>query len=409
MMTSFAARTVHVVLLSIGAATAAVSPAAAQSPPSNAITIGTIDSMRSATLKENRQYLVYTPPSYRDSTFLPRRYPVLYLLDGDAHFHSVTGLVQFLSTGINGTFVVPEMIVVAIPNTDRLRDLTPTHTDKDLSGQPAPALKTSGGMPNFFRFLKSELIPRIDSAYRTTPYRVFVGHSLGGIAVIDALYTMPETFNAYIAIDPSLWWDNRVLLRQARAYFGKSGLANKALFVGQANTINPEDTTLNVHYNSILQFNGILGSYNTSGLRYAYKYYPDDSHGSVPLMAEYDALRFIFSQYKVDLGKSLDRPASLTEHFRSLSASFGSPMLPPEELVDLLGHIELARDTTKAIELFQMNADNYPKSWHAWSALGDGWKARGDSKKAMASWEKSLALNANDKHAAEMIRKAKAP
>ena len=72
------------------------------------------------------------------------KYPVLYLLDGDAHFHSVTGLLQILGTGINGTFVLPEMIVVAIPNTNRTRDMTPTHTDRDPEGKPQPALAGSG-------------------------------------------------------------------------------------------------------------------------------------------------------------------------------------------------------------------------------------------------------------------------
>ena len=91
----------------------------------NSVTIGAADTMWSATLKENRRYVVYTPPSYNDSTFQPRRYPVLYLLDGDAHFHSVTGLIQILGSGVNATFVLPEMIVVAIPNTNRTRDMTP--------------------------------------------------------------------------------------------------------------------------------------------------------------------------------------------------------------------------------------------------------------------------------------------
>ena len=156
---------------------------------SGAVTIGATDSIYSATLKENRKFLVYTPPSYNDTTYLPRRYPVLYLLDGDAHFHSVTGLIQILGTGINGTFVVPEMIVVAIPNTNRSRDMTPTRTDRDANGKPQPALASTGGMPNFLTFIKTELIPRIERDYRTAPYRVFVGHSLGGITAIDALYT----------------------------------------------------------------------------------------------------------------------------------------------------------------------------------------------------------------------------
>ena len=377
----------------------------AQQSLTNATTIGKVDSVWSPTLKEYRKFLVYTPPSYRDTTYLPSKYPVLYLLDGDAHFHSVSGLVQILGTGVNGTFVVPPMIVVAIPNTDRSRDLTPTHVDKDPSGKPQPFLKTSGGMPNFLQFIKAELIPRIEADYRTAPYRVFVGHSLGGITTINALYTMPETFNAYVAIDPSLWWDDRVLLKQAKEVFGKPGLANKVLYVGQANTIDANDSTVNVHYGSIVQFNGVLESYNQSGLRYAYKYYPADDHGSVPLIAEYDALRFIFSSYKIDLGKMIARPASLAEHFARVSASFGYTVLPPEPMVDLLGRIALNQDTTKSLEFRRMHVELYPASPKAWDGLGQTWQAKGDTAKAIAAYEKSLALNPNNQHAHDMIKK----
>ena len=122
------------------------------------------------------------------------------------------------------------MIVVAIPNTDRTRDLTPTHVNKGPDGKELPFLKTSGGMTNFFKFLETELIPHVDSNYHTTSYRMFVGHSFGGIAVINALYTIPETFNSYIAIDPSLWYDNQLLLKKAKDYFSKADLKNKALF-----------------------------------------------------------------------------------------------------------------------------------------------------------------------------------
>jgi hypothetical protein len=103
-------------------------PVQAQRRYERATNIGRVDSIRSAILDERRPFLDYTPPSYSDTTLVPGRYPVLYLLDGDAHFHSVSALVQILGAGVNGTFVVPEMIVVAIPNIggNRTRDLTPT-------------------------------------------------------------------------------------------------------------------------------------------------------------------------------------------------------------------------------------------------------------------------------------------
>ena len=374
---------------------------------SGAVTIGATDSVWSPTLKENRKFLVYTPPSYTDTTYLPKRYPVLYLLDGDAHFHSVTGLLQILGTGINGTFVLPEMIVVAIPNTNRMRDMTPTKTDRDPDGKPQPSLAGSGGMANFLTFIKTELIPRIEHDYRTAPYRVFVGHSLGGITTIDALYTMPDAFNAYVAIDPSLWWDKRVLLKQARERFSKPGLAGRTLFVAQANTISPGDTTLNVHFNSIIQFNSILETFNQSGLRYAYKYYPADSHGSVPMIAEYDALRFIFDAYNVSLGDAIERPAYIADHFDRASKALGYKIDPPEPMVDMIGHVALSRDTTAALQLLEMNARLYPTSANAVASIGDIWLAKKDTTKALGYYEKALAMRPGLQRAKDMVQKLK--
>jgi predicted alpha/beta superfamily hydrolase len=373
----------------------------------NRISIGKIDSVWSGTLKESRKYLVYTPPSYTNNIYLPQKYPVLYLLDGDAHFHSVTGLLQFLGTGINGNYLIPEMIVIAIPNTDRTRDLTPTNTSRGPDGKELPFLKTSGGMSNFFKFLKNELIPHIDSGYHTSSYRVFVGHSFGGIAVINALYTMPETFNAYVSIDPSLWYDNQLLLKNAKDYFSKAKLKNKFLFVGQANTIQPGDTSRNLHFESILQFNGIMESFNESGIHYKYKYYSEDDHGSVPMITEYDALRFIFDGYRGNAAKLAQNPFLIKEHFKEFSARMGAAFLPPESIINNFGYLFMQSDVNKAIEFFQLNIDMYPDSYNVYDSMGEAWMNKGDYKKAIGYYEKSVALNPNNEGAKDMIKKMK--
>lgn len=94
----------------------------------NKVTIGTIDSIQSKILNEQRKIWIYVPNSGQVDS--KQRFPVLYLLDGDAHFYSVVGMVQQLSQ-VNGNTICPEMIVVGIPNSDRTRDLTPTHVDAD--------------------------------------------------------------------------------------------------------------------------------------------------------------------------------------------------------------------------------------------------------------------------------------
>jgi predicted alpha/beta superfamily hydrolase len=367
--------------------------------------IGVVDSVWSATLQENRPYLVHTPRSYADTTFAPRRYPVLYLLDGDAHFQSVTGLIQILGTGVNGTYVVPEMIVVAIPNTDRTRDLTPTHSGVGADGRPQPAFETSGGGSAFLTFLRTELIPRIDSLYRTMPYRVFVGHSFGGITTLEALYTIPETFDAYVAIDPSLWWDDQVLLKRARGYFGSARLDGKALYVAQANTVDPADTTVDLHFASIAKFDAVMRAYDRSGLRYGFRYYPEDDHGSVPLIAEYDALRFIFDGYAAPLRQALDRPSLLTEHFRDVSTRLGATFQPPEQMLRLMGQAALTQDTAKAIEFGEMRVRLYPESFRAYEFLGDVWAGKGDIERARGYYEQALERSGGNPGLREKIAK----
>jgi predicted alpha/beta superfamily hydrolase len=237
---------------------------------------------------------------------------------------------------VNGTYAVPEMMVVAIPNTNRTRDLTPTHTLKDFEGEETPMFEASGGNDAFFEFLTGELIPHIDDTYRTRNYRIFVGHSFGGITTINALYRITDTFDAYVSIDPSLWWDEQILLKQAREFFTEEDLSGKALYVAQANTLDPDNDMTNSHFASITQFDAIMEAYDESGIRYAFDYYPDDSHGSVPMIAEYDALRFIFEGFQIPIQRVISDPDGLVAHYRQVSDRMGKTFRAPHDLLQAL-------------------------------------------------------------------------
>jgi predicted alpha/beta superfamily hydrolase len=156
----------------------------------SSIIIGTGFKIKSQILNEERQYWVHLPASYQNDLFyIQKRYPVLFLLDGQTHFHLVTGLVKSMSAEENEQ--IPEMIVVAITNTDRTRDFTP---DKSNQKQGSAA---------FLYFLQHELLPEIDKQFRTKPYRVLAGHSLGGLFAVES-FLKQSVFNAYVAIDPEL-------------------------------------------------------------------------------------------------------------------------------------------------------------------------------------------------------------
>jgi len=297
------------------------------------------------------------------------------------------------------------MIVVAIPNTDRTRDLTPTHSDS-MDGVEYDWLRSSGGGNNFLSFIQSELIPHIDAAYRTMPYRIFVGHSFGGIAVINALYTMPQTFNAYISIDPSLWWDNKVLLNKAREYFLHADLKSKSLFIAQANTLSAQDSS-NQHFESIKEFATFLETRNHSGLKWNYKYYEHDTHGSVPLIATYDGLRFIFEDYPSGT-RDIVSPEQLRKQYQLFSEKIGGNFIPPEGVINSLGYQAMGgKKYDVALQYFQMNIDYYPQSANVYDSMGELWMKKGDTKKAIDYYEKSLKLNPHNENAKMFIRKMK--
>ncbi|WP_338273873.1 alpha/beta hydrolase [Corallococcus caeni] len=114
---------------------------------------------------------------------------------------------------------IPEMIVVGVPNTtDRTRDLTPpfSRTERVDDGRRLSEVSpTAGHADTFLRFLTEELAPHVEARYRTQPYRILVGHSHGGLFAMHVLTHKPESFNAYVALSPSVHWNSAELVRTA--------------------------------------------------------------------------------------------------------------------------------------------------------------------------------------------------
>ncbi|GAC1369909.1 MAG: hypothetical protein NVSMB30_08080 [Hymenobacter sp.] len=194
----------------------AANVAQAQTIKNGAIVIGQVDCLTSTVLNEQRKVWVSVPASASDPTYAKQRYPVMYLLDGDRHFAYTSGMIQRLSRVTNKLH--PEMIVVGIPNTLRTRDLTPSRPTSG-EGMSPEELKTAGGGENFTAFLEKELIPYIEAHYPATSHRTLIGHSFGGLLVMNTLVHHSNLFENYVAIDPSMDWDGEKLLKQAHEAF----------------------------------------------------------------------------------------------------------------------------------------------------------------------------------------------
>lgn len=161
----------------------------------------------------NQLYDIYVslPRNYDDTT---QAFPVIYVNDAQWDFTLVTALYgqQYFDGFIPGCIVVGVTWGGPHPNPDslRVRDYTPTHTDQ------APQ---SGGAEQYIKFLKTELIPFIDQKYRTKKDdRTMVGSSLGGLITLYTLFTANDTFNRFILTSPAIDWANKSIDRYQKDF-----------------------------------------------------------------------------------------------------------------------------------------------------------------------------------------------
>ena len=366
---------------------------AANSQNSLNILIGKKEKIYSNLLKENRNIFIYTPTYTSNDTSGNKRYPVIYILDGDAHFLSTVGIVQQLSqANVNG--VLPEMIVVGIENTNRLRDLTPVLN----------ASQNKDHVNNFVNFISSELMPYIEKNYNTAPYKILIGHSLGGLTAVNILTTFPKLFNAYIAIDPSMWYEKEEFLKQTMTQLPKENLKGTRLFIGIANSLpkgmsltklNKDKSTETQHIRSIFKLDKFL-KLTSNGLKYAQKYYDSENHNSVPLISTYDGLKFIFDYYKLDATEKDFSDTTnliatkLKNHYEKVSSEMGYKISAPEAFVNYFGYDALnKKQYSKAQAMFQLNVESYPNSSNVYDSYGDYFALRNDTINAIINYKKA--------------------
>jgi len=365
------------------------------SQTNNLITIGIQDSIYSKLLNQNRQLLIYTPESMR--TEPATRYPVIYLLDGEMYFHTFTGVVKQLQ----GSFI-PEMIVVGIVNIDRNLDYTPT-TDT-TSG-----LKPNGGGDKFTGFLEKELFEFIEKKYPAAPYRMLVGHSLGGLFTANALLKHTPLFNSYLILDPALLWDNSKLVNEEASLLSQQKFKDKSAFLALANTL-PEGMTIETAIKdssvagngirTVIKFNDILNKAELESFRSHFKYYENENHSSVVLLGSYDGLKFVFSFYKrPSFAVITDKSASILEtHFKNVSKKMGFTILPPASIIGgLAWRCTLDKNFDNAFSFLEMYLRLYPSSPYPYYQMGQFYEARGDLKKAAEYYEKGSLYIPNTK------------
>ena len=338
--------------------------------------------IHSNVLNEDRVILVRTPPGYEANKV---SYPVLYMTDGDAHMAHTASTVQFLTQ--NGR--ISDLIVVGVTNTDRTRDLTPAKsTDKDAAGNLR--FPTSGGADNFLKFFETELIPEIEREYRVQPYRIFAGHSLGGLFAIHAMITKPGLFNSYVAVSPSLQWEHDEALKRAETFLKNQKELKATLFV----SIGNEPGAIGDDFD---KFKALLEKSKIKGFEWLAERMADEDHGSVVLRSHYFGLRKVYDGWQAPRdpksGAILGGLQGADAHYKKLSDKFGYAIPTPENIINQIGYQYLFDNKPEdAIAVFKTNVERYPASANVYDSLAEAYERGGHIDLAEPLYDKARTL-----------------
>ena len=303
---------------------------------SQQFTIGKKYEIFSQQLNEKRELWIHLPKSYENKNIKPANYPVLYLLDAEINFNYFVTMADFLAKEPYAE--IPEIIVVGITNTDRTRDFTPTKSSKESPFSPNQKLfENSGGNEKFLRFLETELKPYINKNFRTKDFEVLIGHSFGGLAVMNCFLKHPGFFNAYVANDPSLWWDNEILNQQFKKDLAENSSERSKTFLYLAEANNPKENHIwnKDMIQGIQNFKTIIRNAQPQ-FYFKTKLYTDDEHGIVSFPGNFDGLRFIFDGFRTDIKKASKNPESVISAYQKFSEKTGVEFKPSETYLNII-------------------------------------------------------------------------
>lgn len=349
------------------------------------ITMGERLSIFSRILGEERTISVWLPERYG---CVETRYPVLFLMDGQAHFLHASGTVEFLARNR----MIPEMIVVALSSTDRIRDFTPPVTGSPDATCREALFPNQGGAGPFLAFLEQELIPFVDETYRTEPLRVLCGHSFGGLFALFAFVSNSAVFKGYIAASPCLWWDDQRLTRRADAFLEKAQNLRRCVFL----TMGREEDPASRQFEAFRQ---TFQDHDPEGLVWSTLHLTDEHHGSVVLRSVYFGLKVVFEGWSVPESLLTGDLNGVRGHFQKLSTKYGYQVQPPELLLNQMGYAALAReDIATALEIFEFNVKTHSSSANVYDSYAEALEIDQQVKKARKNYERAYqqGLEMND-------------
>lgn len=331
--------------------------------------------IQSKPLQERRTIRVQLPKSY---TAKPtQRYPVLYRLDGQETLPLENAVLEQLQQAGSA----PEMIIVAIENSDRLRDFYPT-----VNQEPAGPLGVGGGAAKFLSFIKTELMPLIEQRYRSHDFRLIAGASAGGVFVLYALEAAPELFQAHLAYSPAVWWDHGAQANSSKAFFAQRNKLQTYLYLN----IGAESGVMRSRYDDMRHF---IRLRQPAGFTLVDEEYANVPHGLTTTAGIFSAYHQLFLPRQMPFSAYQGAPESVSRYYQRLSAQYGEQIKPPEPVVrELAYQLVNAGELPQAIALFQYGISLYPATPDAYNGLAYGYEQNKQYQQALDQVNRALAL-----------------
>ena len=305
--------------------------------------------VESKILGEERQILIALPDSYeydeQDS-----KYPLVLLTDGEWHFDLVVEATKLLYQ--DG---YPKIIVAAIMNNDRGKDLTPSHTSE---------FEYSGNANNFYMFITEELLVDLERKYRISNHRTLLGHSLGGLFAAYAMVQDSGAFDAFVAVTPTIRWDNFKILDDFTPKIEEKLAESKpSFFLGIGNETGAERE-------GVVRLKKVMETIHLP--EFSYREYPMDSHVTVPWKAYFDGLRFVFHSFLIPVEYENIDFSNTIAYYDEVGTRFDYDKRVPQRILFNWGFSKIGdADKTEALKIFEYYKKAYPNVPIPYRTLGD--------------------------------------
>lgn len=333
--------------------------------------------INSQKLGGTRQIKVQLPRNYEDNT--EKSYPIIVVFDGDYLFEPVAGNVDYYSYWEE----MPQVIVVGI-NQDRTRDDDTYYEDVNFFPDDTGAA--------FFEFVGLELMPYLDENYRTTNFRIAVGHDLTANFMNFYLMKDPPLFQGYISLSPDLShkMDERIparlsVLEQKMFYYLATG---------------SED--IGVLKDPIIELDKILASVENENLQYNFDNFQGATHYSLVGRAIPKALENMFSIYrpisKKDYKEVILESESpydyLIEKYATIKTLFGlEDPIRVNDYIAVSTALEKKEDWEGLAELGEIARKHYPETMLGNYYIALSLEQSGEPKKAMRAYQNAFLLD----------------